>query len=69
MTKALFFGGAIGFISCYRGFYCRPGAEGVGRACTEAFVTSFIAILFLDLFINFVMNGLYMSWFGFRPLI
>ncbi len=28
--KSLFFGAAIAVISCYRGFHCDPGAEGVG---------------------------------------
>ena len=28
--KSLFFGAAIALISCYRGFHCDPGAEGVG---------------------------------------
>ncbi len=69
LVKALFFGGAIGWISCYQGFHCRPGAEGVGRACTEAFVKSFIAILALDFFLNMVMNGLYRSWYPPRSLI
>ncbi|MGD8453523.1 MAG: ABC transporter permease [Phycisphaerae bacterium] len=69
MIKAIFFGGAIGLVSCYRGFHCRPGAQGVGQACTEAFVISFMSILVLDLFINFVMNGLYTAWYGFRSLI
>jgi phospholipid/cholesterol/gamma-HCH transport system permease protein len=42
VLKAFFFGAALGLISCYKGFFCRPGAEGVGRACTESFVASFI---------------------------
>ena len=69
MIKAFFFGGAIGFISCYAGFHCRAGAEGVGRACTESFVSSFIVILMLDFFLNFVMNGLYLTWYGTRSLL
>ncbi len=69
LIKALFFGGAIGLISCYKGFTCRPGAEGVGRACTEAFVVSFIVILVIDFFLTALMNRLYTTWFGFRPLI
>ena len=69
MIKALIFGGTIGLISCYKGFHCRPGAEGVGRACTEAFVASFICILALDFFINLVLNTLYAMWYGFRSLI
>src|SRR5262249_49167999 len=46
--KSLFFGAAIALISCYRGFHCDPGAEGVGRAATSAFVVSFVMILVLD---------------------
>lgn len=69
MIKALFFGGTIGLISCYKGFHCRSGAEGVGRACTEAFVASFIAILVLDFFLNVFINKTYEIWYGYRSLI
>lgn len=69
MTKALCFGGAIGLISCYCGFHCKPGAEGVGQACTRAFVISFIVILVLDFFLNLVINSVYERLYGFRPLI
>jgi len=68
LAKAVFFGGAIGLISCFKGFTCRGGAQGVGRACTEAFVASFIVILVLDLFLNFAINGLYRILYGFRLL-
>jgi phospholipid/cholesterol/gamma-HCH transport system permease protein len=30
--KSLVFGGIIGLLACYKGFHCRAGAEGVGRA-------------------------------------
>lgn len=68
LVKAIFFGGAIGLISCYKGFHCKPGAEGVGQACTQAFVVSFICILVLDFFLNVVINGLYGRLHGFRSL-
>lgn len=58
--KSYFFGAAIALISCYRGFNSRAGAEGVGQAATEAFVYSFIAILFLDLLIGIVWNKAYL---------
>ena len=57
--KSFFFGAAIALISCHRGFHSRAGAEGVGRAATEAFVYSFIAILFLDFTIGIAWNGVY----------
>ena len=47
-SRVYFFGAAIALISCHRGFHSKAGAEGVGRAATEAFVYSFIAILALD---------------------
>jgi phospholipid/cholesterol/gamma-HCH transport system permease protein len=59
--KSLFFGGAISIIACYRGFHCDPGAEGVGRAATAAFVYSFVMILLLDLLLGIALNGIYFA--------
>jgi len=56
LLKSVFFGAAIGLISCHRGFNCGAGAEGVGRAATEAFVLSFIAILVFDFFLSLVLS-------------
>lgn len=64
-AKCLFFGGAIAVIACHRGFHCRPGAEGVGRAATEAFVWSFLAILVLDFGLGVTINefeSAYRAW-------
>ena len=68
LVKALFFGGMIGLVSCYKGFHCKAGAEGVGQACTQAFVASFILILTLDFFLNLTLKGLYNVLYGFRSL-
>lgn len=68
-TKSFVFGGAIGLISCYKGFNCRPGAEGVGRACTESFVVSFIVILITDFFIGTFLSGMYRTLYGFKSLV
>ncbi len=59
--KSLFFGAAIALIACYRGFHCDPGAEGVGRAATAAFVYSFVMILLLDLLLGIALDGIYFS--------
>ena len=59
LIKPMFFGAAIALISCHRGFNSKPGAEGVGRAATEAFVFSFIAILALDFFLALFLNNLH----------
>jgi phospholipid/cholesterol/gamma-HCH transport system permease protein len=59
--KSLFFGAAIALIASYRGFHCDPGAEGVGRAATAAFVYSFVVILLLDLLLGIALDGLYFT--------
>ena len=60
LAKSVFFGAAIAIIACHRGFNCGAGAEGVGRAATESFVYSFIAILVLDFFLGVFIQQLYM---------
>ncbi|MBI4848002.1 MAG: ABC transporter permease [Nitrospirae bacterium] len=52
LTKACFFGAAFTLISCYKGFYTRGGAEGVGRATTGAVVASSMTILISDYFLS-----------------
>lgn len=53
------FGAVLVLIACHRGFRCGAGAEGVGRAATEAFVASFLAILAIDFLLGLLSNGLY----------
>lgn len=68
LIKPMFFGAAIALISCHRGFNSGAGAEGVGRAATEAFVSSFIAIFILDFFLAMFLNSLYAYlWPGAGP--
>jgi phospholipid/cholesterol/gamma-HCH transport system permease protein len=63
LAKSLVFGAAIAIVCCHRGFNSTGGAEGVGRAATEAFVLSFVAILVLDFFMALFFNTLYgMLW-------
>jgi phospholipid/cholesterol/gamma-HCH transport system permease protein len=65
LIKPMFFGAAISLISCHRGFNSSPGAEGVGRAATQAFVYSFIAIFILDFFLDIFFNSLHQQlWPG-----
>ena len=59
LFKSVFFGAAIALISCHRGFHCGAGAEGVGRAATEAFVLTFVVIMAIDFFVGLFMNNLY----------
>lgn len=60
--KSFFFGGTIAIVSCYRGFHCQAGAEGVGRAATAAFVFSFVLILGLDLMLSIFLDAVYVSF-------
>lgn len=69
IIKSFVFGGAIGVVACYKGFHCRSGAEGVGRACTESFVISFIIILITDFFIGTFFSGLYRNLYGLKAII
>ena len=69
VTKGFFFGGAIASISCYKGFTCKEGAQGVGQACTEAFVSSFIAILALDFALAVISKAIYNSLWPITSLL
>jgi len=64
VIKSALFGAAIALISCYKGFQSRQGAEGVGRAATDAFVVSFMVILVLDFLIVLFLQGLYDALWG-----
>jgi phospholipid/cholesterol/gamma-HCH transport system permease protein len=48
LVKAAVFGVILSIISCYKGFYTQGGAEGVGRATTNAVVASSVTILVVD---------------------
>jgi len=48
LVKAAVFGIILSIVSCYKGFYTKGGAEGVGRSTTEAVVVSSVTILVTD---------------------
>jgi len=52
MIKAFIFGGIVALIGCHKGLNCGQGAEGVGRATTEAVVYSSITILITNFFLT-----------------
>ena len=66
--KSIFFGAAIGMISCYKGFTCGSGASGVGRACTESFVNSFLTIMVMNFFFAKLLHDIYQSIYGVRSV-
>jgi phospholipid/cholesterol/gamma-HCH transport system permease protein len=48
VVKSLVFGFIITSVACYKGYYARGGAEGVGEATTEATVVACVFILLAD---------------------
>jgi phospholipid/cholesterol/gamma-HCH transport system permease protein len=68
LIKSVFFGAAIALISCYKGFTCGSGASGVGRACTESFVASFLTIIILNFFFAHILREMYNALYGVRGL-
>lgn len=68
LVKSVFFGLGIGLISCYKGFNCGTGASGVGRAATESFVVSFIAIIVANFFLAMFMKDMYYVIYGYSGL-
>lgn len=64
LIKPVTFGAVIAIVSCHRGFNCKGGSEGVGRASTQAFVWSFLAILMLDFFLGLSINSIKTRWLG-----
>ena len=69
VIKGFFFGVAIAAISCYKGFTCKEGAQGVGQACTEAFVASFISILALDYALAVIFKSIYNTFWPLKSLV
>lgn len=64
LIKSVAFGLTIGLVSCYKGFNCSSGAAGVGKAATDAFVTSFLAIIIINFFLAKFLNDLYLIIYG-----
>lgn len=57
LTKAAVFGVILSLTGCYKGYYTTGGAEGVGRATTNAVVVSSVLILTAD----YIMTALMME--------
>ncbi len=58
MVKAFVYGGIIALIGCYKGMTCGLGAQGVGRATTEAVVFASISILITNFFLTLLLGKL-----------
>lgn len=57
--KGACFGGVIPIVSCYQGFRCQEGAEGVGRATTNSVVASSVSIIILDFVLSWIFSHFY----------
>lgn len=56
LCKAVIFAGIIAIMGCYKGMNCREGAEGVGKATTEAVVSTSISILISNFFLTLFLS-------------
>jgi phospholipid/cholesterol/gamma-HCH transport system permease protein len=56
LVKSFVYGGIIALIGCYKGMTCGMGAEGVGKATTEAVVYSSITILITNFFLTLALQ-------------
>lgn len=59
LIKGAVFGAVIPLMSCYFGFLCKPGADGVGKATTQSVVFSSIGIIVLDFVLSYTFSYLY----------
>jgi len=64
MFKAGVFGGLLSLICCFKGFNAQGGAEGVGRATTEANVSTSISIIISNFFLAVMLRALYQNIYG-----
>jgi len=56
--KGAAFGAVIPLVSCYYGFQCKPGADGVGSATTNSVVTASVAIIIIDFLLSYLFFSL-----------
>ena len=54
--KTFFFGFAIGLIGCYKGYTCKKGTVGVGKAANAAVVYTSVLLFVIDFIAVFITN-------------
>lgn len=57
--KGVCFGAAIPVVSCFFGFRCKSGAEGVGQATTNSVVVASVAIIVMDFVLSYIFSHYY----------
>ena len=58
-TKGTCFGAVIPLFSCFYGFRCKAGAEGVGLATTNSVVSTSVAIIIIDFVLSYIFTHFY----------
>lgn len=59
MIKGAVFGAVIPLVSCFFGFRCQSGAEGVGLATTNSVVVASVSIIVLDFCLTYLFSHFY----------
>ncbi len=59
LIKGCCYGATVALIGCYKGMTCGEGAEGVGKATTEAVVFSSISILVINFFLTLSLDAIF----------
>jgi phospholipid/cholesterol/gamma-HCH transport system permease protein len=57
--KSFFFGFVIGLVGCYKGYFCKKGTAGVGKAANTAVVTASLLVFFVDFMAVFIADIFY----------
>ncbi|NND53305.1 MAG: ABC transporter permease [Flavobacteriaceae bacterium] len=57
--KSFFFGFAIGLVGCFKGYYCKKGTAGVGKAANSAVVFTSLLLFIIDFIAVFVADIFY----------
>ncbi|MEO1032761.1 MAG: ABC transporter permease [Bacteroidota bacterium] len=57
--KSFFFGLAIGLVGCFKGYYCKKGTVGVGKAANSAVVFTSLLLFIIDFIAVFVTDIFY----------
>jgi phospholipid/cholesterol/gamma-HCH transport system permease protein len=58
-VKGAAFGSVIPLFSCYFGFRCESGAEGVGLATTNSVVATSVSVIVIDFCLTYVFTYFY----------
>jgi phospholipid/cholesterol/gamma-HCH transport system permease protein len=55
MLKSVSFGLIVSWVCCYKGYYTKMSAEGLGKATTESVVLASVLILVWDYFLTSIL--------------